>query len=358
MSRAGPEGAAAKDRARLSIAAVAAAAVLGACEAPPLQIAFGVSGGPAQACPSTSCSDVPMLCDAVLNVRILRPSEPLAPFLSLCEPVPPNRHRDLCSIASIDLPARELPNETLEVQVMIWPRAAVKVDPVTQELDCREIYGKPTSIGFDLHGFPEEHAPSPALGGHAFFHPGDGQTVVTLGCSDLESVNQPACFGTSSIEVAATVNDFRTPTTTVFPSVAKTLRVSVGEPRYDDDLGAYVLAPADKQVLHRTDDSTGLLPAWGDFLDDFELHAAACIEVYEDTGATIAAVRCRTVTPGELRLDFVGVWLDGNRLETIRRMALGLPEFPRQGLTIGLLLDEQGNPAANVQIVPEVGGAR
>lgn len=343
-------------RAVALLAGIAALAAHAGCEAPPLKIAFDVSGGPAQACPSTKCSEVPMLCDAILNVRILRPSEPLAPFVSLCEPVPPNRHRDLCSIASVDLPSRELPNETLEVQVMIWPRDAVAYDAAADVFDCHEIYGKPTSIAFDLHGFPEEIAPAPALGGHAFFRPGDSQTVVTLGCSDLQAVNRPACFGTSSIEVAATVNDFRTPNTTVFPSTAKTLRVSVGEPRYDPDEGVYVFRTAEKQELHRTDDPTGLLPAWGAFLDNFELHTAACIEVYEDTGPTIATVRCRPVTPGELRLDFVGIWLDSARLETIRRMALGLPVFPQEGLTIGLVLDDNGNPAANVQVIPEVGG--
>lgn len=333
------------------------AAALGACETPPLKVAFAVSGGPAQACPSTSCSDVTMLCDAVLNVRILRPSEPQAPYLSLCEPVPPNRNRDLCSIASVDLPARELPNETLEVQVMIWPLKAVKVDPVTQELDCREIDGKPTSIGFGLHGFPEESTPSPALGGRAFFHPGDGQTVVTLGCSDLDSVNRPICFGTSSFQIAATVNDFRTPTTTVFSTDAQNLRVSVGEPRYDDGADTYVFGPSDKRQINRIDDTTGLLPAWGAFLDDFEVHTTACIEVYEDSGPTIATVRCRPVTPGELRLDFVGIWLDASRLAEIRRMALGLLDFPPDGLTIGLVLDDNGDLASNVRITPEVGGS-
>ncbi|HWU86145.1 MAG TPA: hypothetical protein VN253_02675 [Kofleriaceae bacterium] len=327
-------------------------AALAACEVPPLQIAYEVTAGPVQACPSASCSDVPMGCDAVLNVRILRPSEPLAPYVRPCELVPPNRHRDLCSIANVDLPVSELPNETLEVQVMIWPRNAVKEDPATGELDCREIYGMPTSIGFDLHGFPEESAPSPALGGRAFFHPGDQQTVVTLGCSDLPSVNQPACLGASSIEVAAAVNDFfGAPTIPVFPPLADNLYVWVGEPRYDDNHGDYVLSPTEKQLLKRSND------AWGGFLDDFEPQTAACIEVLEDGSSKTSAVRCRTVTPGERKLDLLGFWLKTERLDAIWQMALGLPVFPPQGLTIGILLDDHGAPAANVQIIPEVSGS-
>lgn len=340
-----------------SIAALGILAALAGCEAPPLRIAFEITGGPVQACPSTACSDVPMLCDAVLNVRILRPSEPLAPFVSLCEPVPPNRNRDVCSIASIDLPSRELPNETLEVQVMIWPLKAVKMDPNTGELDCHEIYGTPTSVGFDLHGFPVEAAPAPALGGHAYFHPGDEQTVVTLGCSDLMSVNQSACFGSSSIEVSAVVNDFKLPTLPVIPSVAENLLVSVGEPRYDGDLKAYVFGPSDKKQLKRSNDSTSSIPAWGDFLDDFRVDTAVCVEVYEDLGPNTATVRCRPVTPGELKLDLTGIYLDAARLQTIRRMALGLTDFPQQGLTIGLLLDDHGNPAPNVRVTPETEGS-
>jgi hypothetical protein len=318
---------------------------LAACDAGTLRIAFQVSDGPVQACPSSAvppapaCGDVPMLCEAVLNIRIVRPSSPDETYLPLCAAIPRDRKRDLCSIEHIDLPSRQLPKETLEVQVMIWPRDAVKEDPVTGELDCREIHGQPVSIGFGVHGFPEEIAPAPALGGRAYYHPGDDLTVVTLGCSDLSAVNRPECAG--QIELRAGVNELDHWSTPISPPAA--LLVSAGEPRY---------LPIRNEHEWRLIEALEPLPAeptWFGALDALDARDSLCVEVIGNTGANTAAVRCGRIDASARTLELAGVWVPPARLAEILA-GLGLPKLPPEGLTIGVLLDEQGNPAGGYQI--------
>ena len=61
----------------------------------------------------------------------------------------------------------------------------IPVDPTTGNLDC------PTTISFSASsGFPDESAPSPAVGGRAFYHPNDALTTVELGCTDLDALGR------------------------------------------------------------------------------------------------------------------------------------------------------------------------
>lgn len=337
-------------RAAIGVASVVASG-LAACDADTLKIAFQISGGPVQACPSSAvpeapaCGDVPMLCDAVLNIRIVRPSSPQETYLPLCEPIPAGRERDLCSIEHINLPARQLPKETLEVQVMIWPRAAVKEDPATGELDCREIDGQPVSIGFGVHGFPEEIAPSPALGGRAYYHPGDDLTVVTLGCSDLPALNRPACAG--QIELRAGVNELDAPLEPVRSVAPTALDVSVGEPRYVPTRGEHAWFPIKNLDLQAQDPQQP--PVWLEAVETLELEGSLCVQVQGNQGANTPAVHCGRIDPGDRALELTGYWLPASRLAQILG-ALSLAEVPPQGLTIGVLLDEQGGPASGYQI--------
>jgi hypothetical protein len=337
-----------------SIVAAVAAAGLAACDGDTLRIALQISAGPVQACPSSAvpaaptCGDVPMLCDSVLDVRIVRPASPDEAHLASCTLIPRDRKRDLCSIEHINLPARQLPKETLEVQVMIWPREAVKeVDPSTGELDCREIYGRPVSVGFGVHGFPEEAAPSPALGGRAFYHPGDDLTVVTLGCSDLAAVNRPACAG--QIELRAGVTELDAPLQSVTPVVAAELLVSVGEPRYVATRDHHEWSPLKALDLEAGAPPGPAEPRWGEAVEVLALEDSLCVQVIGGQGANTATVRCGRIDPAVRQLELTGTWLPRPRLAQILA-GLGLTDPPAQGMTIGVLLDEQGAPAAGYQI--------
>lgn len=331
--------------------ALAAAALLAACDADTLRIAFEISGGPIQACPSAAtpaaptCTDVPMLCDAVLNIRIVQPTSPQQTYLPLCEAIPQGGRRDLCAIEQIDLPARQLPKETLEVQVMIWPRDAVKVDPTSGELDCREIYGQSVTIGFGVQGFPEEIAPSPALGGRAFYHPGDAHTVVPLGCSDLAAVNRPACAG--QIELETGVSELDAPLLPVSSASPAELLVSVGEPRYDAARDEHAWSPI--KALDLQPPAAGKAPQWYAAVDSLALEDSLCVEVIGNRGSNTAALHCSRVDPAARVLDLTGIWLPPSRLSQILT-GLGFAEVPPQGLTIGIVIDPQGVPAEGYKV--------
>jgi hypothetical protein len=338
-------------RARRGALGVAAVAALVGCGDDTIRIGLALSGGPAQACPSAdpqvapSCADVKMPCDAVLNIRIVRPEAPEETYLPLCEPIPRNMNGDLCAVEQINLPARELPKETLEVQVMIWPRAAVKEDPDTGALDCREINGKSVTVGFNIDGFPEEIAPAPALGGRAYYRPGDEQTVVTLGCSDLMAVNRPVCAG--KIELRASVTELDAPLRPVTAPTAAELLVTVGEPRYvagRDEHEWQTIKPLDLLPP-----APGGDPAWLGAVDVLDTEGTLCVEVIGNRGANTPVLRCGRIASARREFDLAGIWTPANRMAQILA-GLSLPEVPPQGLTLGVLLDEVGRPAEGYRI--------
>jgi len=338
-------------RGALGVAAVAAGLGCGVgCGDDTIRIGLAISGGPAQACPSAdsqvapSCADVPMLCDAVLNIRIVRPQTPEETYLPLCEPIPRNSYGDLCAVEQINLPVRELPKETLEIQVMIWPRAAVKADPDTGTLDCRVINGQSVTVGFNVDGFPEEIAPAPALGGRAYYRPGDEQTVVTLGCSDLGAVNQQVCAG--PVELRGRVTELDAPLLPVTGPTAVDLLVTVGEPRYVAGRDEHEWRPIKSLDLLPT--APGGDPAWLGAVDSLDADSTLCVEVIGNRGANTPVVRCRRLDPAR-EFDLAGIWIPASRMAQILA-GLSLPEVPPQGLTLGVLLDELGHPAVGYRI--------
>jgi hypothetical protein len=65
-------------------AGVLALLALAACsdDAGPLRIRYRLTTDEAQTCPSASCADIPVTCDAVLQIRVVNPARP-APGLRL-----------------------------------------------------------------------------------------------------------------------------------------------------------------------------------------------------------------------------------------------------------------------------------
>ncbi|MBA2544734.1 MAG: hypothetical protein H0V17_34135 [Deltaproteobacteria bacterium] len=327
---------------------VVLALVLAACDTPDLTIIYRVADGTTgPTCGTTSCADVPMACQSVLHLRVLRPSDPNAPFISICEDIRTNSTADMCAIGNVDLPRRELPRETLEVQVTVWPREAV-LDLETGELDCAKV-----PVEFDsTRGFPIA-AMNPAFGGRAFYHPGDEETVVTLGCVDVPSVNAPSCVGLNTIDVKATVGDFENLPFSVSSTIADRLAISIGEPKpFDDGVRTgHSLNSANTAALART--VVGPTPAWGAGVD-LELQSSACIQALEDGAQTTSSLRCKAVSASDNMLDLPGVRLPKTTLDDILG-ALALVEFPEEGLTVGIVLDNVGAPASGLTVSSTMG---
>ncbi|MGE5182268.1 MAG: hypothetical protein ACM31C_09405 [Acidobacteriota bacterium] len=334
-------------RSGLAIVVLGALAACG--DPPPLQLKYTLSTK-GQACyaangsAAQSCSDVAMLCKAVLSVRIISPSDPSTPFVSQCVPV--IGRPDLCSIAGIDLPPPtvKIPSQTLEVQVAVYVDSDLDHDPVTSDPIC------PTDLQFTPEGLPAEATPSPAIGGRAFYHPGDTETVVALGCTDEPAIQDPKCVNQDTVAVTATVDDFDTEVA-VPPTLADQLNVLVGEPQ-PVTIGAttaYELSPTQTRPLDRT--VTGPTPAWGASVD-LKLQATACLEVLEDVPQATPSVTCKRLPSlGVQQLNLGGVRLAKTTLDQILAALPSHPtQFPAQGLVVGIVLDQLGNPVANAQV--------
>lgn len=330
-------------------ALVVTAVALAACETPDLTIVYRVADGvTGPTCGTDSCAEVPMECQVVLHLRVLRPADPTAPYISICEAVTQNQMRDLCAIGRIDLPRVELPRETLEVQVTVWPRDAV-LDTQTGELDCAKV-----PVEFDATmGFPVAGANNPAFGGRAFYHPGDEETFVTLGCVDVASVNEGTCAGQFSIDVNSTVGDFENLPFSVSSTIADRLAVSIGEPKpFDDGVRmGHALNSGNVAALDRT--VIGPTPTWGKGVD-LQFESAACIQVREDGAQTTSSLLCDTVRPPITTLDLPGVRLPKATLDQVLA-ALSLLVFPEEGLTVGIVVDSVGNPSSGFTVSATAG---
>ena len=334
-----------------SLVVAVACAAFAACGAPPpLQISYTLTQQPSQQCyanPATqevakTCEDVSMLCPAVLSVRVFSPSAPSTPYISLCEPVVDSL-MDLCSIAGIELPppVDPIPEETLEVDVAVYSDGELMHDGSGNPI-C------PTDVVYGADGLPEDGQPtngmvSPAIGGRAFYHAGDSDTVVALGCTDQARLQSLACIGADTVDVTATVDDFNNGLP-VSPSLAATLTVSVGEPQSSGS--DYVLAPVDEKQLAPIVEQP--IPGWGDIVQ-IDLVATACLEVLEDVAETTPTLVCQPVTSGQEEVDIVGVRLAKPTLDQLLS-ALDMNEFPDAGLVVGVVLDDLGNPAANATV--------
>ncbi len=312
---------------------VACALVLAACDVPSPALRFRLADGDVQSCGTAKCGEIGVACEMWMNVRIVDPEAPASPYLSQCQPVPRNSRRDLCAIARVDLEPVPVPVRNLEVQVALYPADMIQFDAETNEPLC------PTDVRYDaVNGFPVSSVgETPAIGGRAFYRPGDEEVIVTLGCTNLELLNAETCTGTSNVRVTATVDDFDTHTSVV-PFEANRLSVAVGDPKFES--GVYVLNPGDLEEL---DQRATFPPAWGGDLDT-QLDGYACLAVLDATPQSTSTVTCQQASITKSNYEFTGVRIVKATLDQIIT-ALGTP-FPAQGITVGLVLDRNGNPLA------------
>ncbi|HEY5920342.1 MAG TPA: hypothetical protein VIV11_01670 [Kofleriaceae bacterium] len=338
---------------------MALALVIAACETPPLTLRYSLTDGPSQQCISentgnetTNCEDITMTCDAVLSIRIVPPDRPEVPYVTVCEPLRGNRN--LCSIAGVDLPqpAKPIPEQVLEVQMAVFPRDAAKDLDDDGDLDCPRIEfgvdGLPVTETVDCYQDPVACEARPAIGGRAFYHPGDAETHITLGCTELELLNAPSCSGATRTNVIATVNEFEYPVS-VDLAIASGLFVSIGEPRQVGP-NTYVL---DSSTTHLLPRAPGTLPTWTDSVP-LELMSSYCIEVLEDAPLATRTLTCRSqMQPLPDPLDATGLRLKPETLSTILRALYGPnPQFPSKGLVVGIVLDQSFAPVPNAVVDP------
>ena len=315
-----------------------------ACETPDARLIYEIANGATHACGSTSCAQVSIPCEAVISIRILRPNDTTAPLVTICEPLPQNRNKDLCSIAAVDLgdAPLELPKETLEVQVVIWNRDDV-TDPETNELDCARYEVKFDAVG----GFPIAQQPTPAIGGHAFYHPGDSEIRVALGCTDLPALNQ--CSAETPLEVTATVENFENLGVLVSPSEGSRLLVSVGEPTLEGAATVHRLDPMDQRSLMIR--VVGVVPTWQGEVD-VGFVKVACLQVLEDSAQATATLTCtnKGIPPENTTINLGGVAMPKATLDQVLG-ALALAQFPPNGMTIGIVVDKElGVPLAGESV--------
>ena len=314
-----------------------ASAVAGACGVPAPHIEIEYAQGMDQHCPGDGdCSAVLLPCDAVMSIRIVDPDDPYNPdkrHLSQCEPVKRDKGADACSINSINLAQVELPVRDLEVEIAVFPGAALAVDPQSGDPVCPDVHYNSTS-GYP---FPTGHDVIPAFGGKAYYHPGDTAVTVRLGCTDLSATHAGlACTNPTGGALTATVEEFdtRVPVSVGPSGDAEHLFVSVGEPHSFD--GGFVLNPADAIALHLDDHE---VPVWSAPLSQtFDKYV--CVEVLEDSPQAVATLRCILATDPLPRLTGFRV---KKQLVMSALAALGMTgqPFPTEGMTIGVVLDGQ-----------------
>lgn len=327
----------------------AVAAVLCACSTPTPSIQLRFSEGPTQRCPATACEELPMPCDSVVNIQVLDPKTPTTPYISECVLLEGSARGNLCSLESVRLTEKPLPVSTLEVRVAVYPAAMAVADPLHPEtLSC-------PNVEFTRADFPVDTWPTPALGGRAFYNPGDSIVEVTLGCTHLASLEE-ACVMPKTIKVNATVDDFETmtPVTGGPFGTASRLRVSVGEPREVD--GRFEMKAEDSPTLAQVG---GTVPSWSSDVGT-TFAKFICVDVLETVAQTTAAVRCKSATDGP-EIDVSGMRISKEQLQKIlSAMATPAPPaaFPEEGLTIGIVVDENALPLPGITVTSQDGTVR
>ena len=84
-------------------------------------------------------------------------------------------------------------------------------------------------------------------------------------------------------------------------------------------------------------------------LDSLGSEGTLCIEVINRRGANVPVLHCQRIDTEARAFDLSGIFLSTSRLAQFLA-GLNQAEVPPQGLTLGVLLDEQGRPAEGYRI--------
>ncbi|MBA3464239.1 MAG: hypothetical protein H0T46_30065 [Deltaproteobacteria bacterium] len=277
-----------------------------------------------------------------MSIRIIDPADRVSPYLSQCVEVLPNVKEDMCALRRVVLEQTPIPIRDLEVQVALFPESMIRMDPSTGEPIC------PAGTEYDaVNGFPIASQDAPAVGGRAFYQPNDEFVLVPLACANLDLVS--GCDGPGAVEISAQVNDFDSRVTFNGP-----MTVSVGEPVPAAEF--YTLPTSRLQTLEPAPGQT-----WAGGVDD-PFMGFACLAVLDDAPQSTTTLVCREATAADTLVTWpnpsdaalgkrasAGVRLSKAALDQLLA-ALSMPSFPEHGLTIGLVLDRNGDAVPNQMV--------
>ncbi len=310
----------------------------------------------AQSCPTNaddrySCNAIPLTCDVRVRVRIIGAANG-QPYYSECFTI--QSDGDACLLADLPITPRAVPNEMVQVQVIVWTidelqRSGVDLSqtdgcPVTTEFTS----GGLPRLGEDPTGEDPPDQPVPALGGEAYFAVGDDPVAtVTLGCARWDSLGAEACRA-SSIRLEATIRDPRT-FSSVPRSQAEDMDVRFGAPVANGD-GSYridsgLLSPA----LAYT--GSGALTWQGSLA--MAPTGTQCLRI-DALGVAAPTIACFPVA-------VVGQILrtDGFLVGRVMLRALldlqALADVPEAGMVLGVVVDAAGQPVRDAVVTTTEG---
>jgi len=337
-----------------ALALAATVAVLGACDdSVRFRLRIDWQRHPlSQACPTTpagaySCTAIPVSCDLRVRVRIISASDG-QPHYSECFTI--QSDGDACQLADMPITPREIPNEMVRVQVIVWTIDEL----VRSEFDFEASDGCPVTTEFHTTGLPRlgddptaspPGVPVPALAGETYFAVGESPVAtVTLGCPRWDSLDAASCQA-SALALEATVRDPRT-----FGSVP---RAQAGD--MDVRFGAPV---EDLPGVYRVDLSpqfftAGLSPTpsgalvWTGTLDAPPA-GTRCLRVGMQ-GVAAPTISCFPIASAAPPIRVEGFLVGRLMLRDILNLQL-LSDVPEEGIVFGVVVDAAGQPVQGAMV--------
>jgi len=312
-----------------------ALAALAACGTPPLKIVLALPQD--GSCGSDDCGGVTMSCDAVVSIRIVDPNNENQPFDSKCEPVDTDTNNTLCPISGPNLDDIPLPEETLEVQIAVYPADSDQIQYDHGKPIC------PTDVQYTY----ETNMPigdTVAVGGRAYYHPGDDEVVVTLGCPNLQ---QLVCSQLPTTFVSTQVLDF-SDGIAISDDDAQNLDVYVGAPTIISNGYALPQGPGLQALTYRgsngayTQNVTVMFDPEGD----------ACVDVYRTVGRSTSVVTC---VPSAQVTSLIRSWYAPDATLAPIFTAAGLDDVPDAGIVVGQVVDNGHRAVAGMRVIPSSG---
>lgn len=318
------------------LAALASAAA--ACSTPVPAINLQLNTTSDQQCPSSDCGDVLVPCPMAMSIKIVDPNNPNKVFLNQCTPVNHDRTNDLCALNSVTLASTPIPVQHVEVQVAVFAQAGLALN-ADGSLICPD-------VPFAATGFPVEQSSvtpggdvPPVVGGVGFYDPGDSKVDVNLGCTNLAALQ--SCVSKNQLAVDARVTNFSTGTFVLQGTTdVSHLAVSIGEPHSEN--GQFTFEVGDLTPINVKPGQDGTPEHWGGTVD-VPFQQFVCLNVLEFAAEATATVTCAPKLANTESLNLGGVWVATPQLSAILS-ALGSQAFPDTGLTIGMVVDDNGAP--------------
>jgi hypothetical protein len=310
-----------------------------ACSTPVPAINLQLNTTNDQECPSSDCGDVLVPCPMAMSIKIFDPNNPNKVFLNQCTPVNHDSTNDLCALNGVNLASTPIPVQHVEVQVVVFAQAGLALN-ADGSLICPD-------VPFAATGFPVEQSSlmpgpgdvPPVVGGVGFYDPGDSKVDVNLGCTNLAALQ--SCVSKDQIAVDARITNFSTGTFVLQGTHDDDmLVVSIGEPQSEN--GQFTFNVGDLTQINVKPGQDGAPEHWGGTVD-VPLQQFACLNVLQLAAEATATVTCAPKVAGVESIGLGGVWITPKQLSPILS-ALGSQAFPDTGLTIGMVVDDNGAP--------------